>query len=484
MKKFWISAVVLVLVITCSLTLLSACREETDYDHTIVFYTTQGDELQSVTEKAIAEFETAHPGWKVEHYGSSSTGNYDVLRSQITKDIKNGNQPDLAYCYPDHVASYLSSKTVVDMNKYWDSEKKFEGVTLGFTDEEQDDFFDVFMEDGRADNFTNVQQYGYADDALLAIPFLKSTELMFYNKNALDALGLQPATTWEEMWTQCAKIKAQWPNVIPLAYDSEDNWFITICKQNGFGYTSNDPDEHYLWKNDTGLINYLQNLKTQYDKGYVITKYTLDATGNTYTNTLFTNGVGSPTDTGTGGGTVYCIGSSGGATYQDSNNKYKVGVAPIPGKDAQNVQAISQGPSLCMFRGGRGVSNPDEKEQMTWLFLKTLLKPEYLVQYSQKNGYNPCRQSSYTDVYVTNDDDEQVPYGEYLDSLANDPTAPITMRACAVARTMIDRFYTSPAFSGSSAAREVVRQVLVNVLNGDDPAAQLENAYYNCGGKN
>lgn len=510
MKKFLISAVAVVLILTCSLTLLGACtREETDYDHTIVFYSQQGQTLRNVTAEVITEFEAEHPGWKIEH--DTSAGSWDGLPKLITSDIGNGNQPDIAYCYPDHVASYLSTRTVVDLNKYWDSEETFGGETLGFTDAEQDDFIDVFMEDGMADNFSNVQQYGYADDALLAIPFVKSTELLYYNTDALKAMAewlwsqnrkddaklfaefdangkvtkVVPADTWDVMWKQCKLVKEHFPNVRTFTYDSEANWFITACKQNGWNYTSKDESEHYTWRNQTGLETFLSDLYTQYQNNYFITALTLDPSGQSYTSDEFTKGVGGDVDNGEGGGAIYCIGSSGGASYQNTNN-FTVGIAPIPGtktkvngNDVVNYSAISQGPSFCMFRGGHGVSNPDEKEKMTWLFMKKMLSPKWQVRFSQANGYNPSRESAYDYITGTNDDGDSVTYGALLDEASTTVT-----KATALARTLTDRFFTSPAFDGSSTARNMVETVIVNVLAGNNPKQVLQKAYEDCGGLN
>jgi hypothetical protein len=49
---------------------------------------------------------------------------------------------------------------------------------------------------------------------------------------------------------------------------------------------------------------------------------------------------------------------------------------------------------------------------------------------------------------------------------------------------MSDRFYTSPAFKGSSTAREQVGAALVYAIQSQKTAQEaLEDAYRNCGGK-
>ena len=203
-------------------------------------------------------------------------------------------------------------------------------------------------------------------------------------------------------------------------------------------------------------------LRDYYDSGYLTTQEDYQA----YTSALFTKGVED-------GGLVYCIGSSGGASHQDPAGKFQWGIAPIPGsvqKDGSvNYSAISQGPSLVMLKAGYNVANVEEKQLMTWLFVKELLDPTFQAAFSIASGYNPCRQSTFeVDAYIAHMSDKNS----------------ITAQAALVASTMTDRFFTSPAFKGSSTAREQVGSALVFVIQSQKDADEaLGDAYRNCGGK-
>ncbi|MBQ4620237.1 MAG: extracellular solute-binding protein, partial [Clostridia bacterium] len=70
---------------------------------TITFYNTMGSNLTTVLDAYIAEFNALYPNIKVEY---TSVGGYDDVRDQISKEIPEGIQPNIAYCYPDHVALY------------------------------------------------------------------------------------------------------------------------------------------------------------------------------------------------------------------------------------------------------------------------------------------------------------------------------------------------------------------------------------------
>lgn len=471
MKKLLGVLLILAVLLPCCLVLFTGCQEATDYEHTIVFYSSQGDALQKVTQNAIAEFEKKYPGWKVEHV---QVGNYDDVKDKIVSDFQGSQQPDVAYCYSDHVAQYLQTGKVYNLNDliglttqtiniYETLEddsvnESTKEVYVGYTEEEVADFVQGYYEEGYAYNYGGYAEYGYSDNDLLTLPFVKSTELMYYNKTALDALNLEPAKTWDELWTQCEALSIKYPTATPLAYDSEANWFITMCQQNGWDYTS-ATGSHYLFNNENTQA-WLQSLNDYYNLGYITTQELYGA----YTSALFTAGADN-------GGCIYCIGSSGGASYQDPGKAFEYGIARVPGtKDADgniNYSAISQGPSLVMLEAGNGVSNVEEKKIMTWLFVKELLDPTFQAAFAIASGYNPCRTSTY----------------EIEDYATHMAGKDITAVAANVAASMREEFFTSPAFVGSSMARTQVGNVVCYALTGSKtPAKALSDAVANCGG--
>ncbi len=189
----------------------------------IVFYNTMGSNLAAVLEKYIAEFNKLYPNITVV---STNVGNYDDCRDQISTEITVGNQPNIAYCYPDHVALYNLAKAVATLDDLIASEIEVahaDGTTevLGLTAEQIADFIPGYYNEGK--------QFG--DGLMYTMPLSKSTEVLYYNKTFFDANGLTVPTTWEELEAVCAAIKAIDPNSIPLGYDSESNWFITMCER-------------------------------------------------------------------------------------------------------------------------------------------------------------------------------------------------------------------------------------------------------------
>lgn len=435
--------------------------QESLLSKTIVFYSTQGDRLKAITQMAISSFEAKFPDWKVMHV---QVGGYDDLKERVGRNLNDGKQPDIAYCYGEHVPEYIESSKIINLNELIKSSETVLGANktryaVGYENDEIADFIYDYYQEGFASNYGDYDKYGYASTDLLTIPFAKSSELMYFNKTALDSLGLSPAQTWEELWSQCEIIKLRYPTATPLAYDSESNWFITTCRQNGWGYTSASAP-HYLF-NNVNTQAWLRQLSDYYNQGYVTTQNTYSG----YTSSLFIRGADN-------GGAIYCISSSSGASYLYPGSLFECGVAPVPGTKLAdgsiNYSTIAQGPSLVMFEPGYNVENGDEKKIMTFLFMKELLSPNFQAAFSMASVSNPVRSSVYT-----------IPsYVEYVNG--NDIVS-VTAR---VSYYMIGRYFTSPSFIGASTARSQVGNAMCYSLTGSKtPEKALSDAIDGCNGK-
>jgi multiple sugar transport system substrate-binding protein len=289
------------------------------------------------------------------------------------------------------------------------------------------------------------------------MPFSKSTEVLYYNKTFFDEHDLKVPTTWAELEDVCAKIKAIDKNSIPLGYDSEANWFITMTEQLNTPYTSATGD-HFLF--DTAENReFCAMFREWYLKGYVTTQEILGS----YTSSLFTS-----KDTTK---SYMSIGSSAGATHQrptkndDGSYPFEVGIAPIPQVDVNNPKVISQGPSVCIFDG-----HSDAEEEASWLFVKYLITSvEFQADFSIASGYVPVIKSVNTDPF----------YAQFL-SKANggEFIAALSAKVCL---EQADAYYVSPAFNGSSDARDQVGILLQACLLVDakvaDPMAEIKKLF-------
>ena len=413
---------------------------------TINFYHTMGANLREVLDAYILEFNKLYPNITIVH---DQVGGYDDVRDQISKEILAGNQPHIAYCYPDHVAMYNSAEAVTTLDGLIDSTieiTRADGTkeVLGLTAEQKADFIPGYYNEGK--------QFG--DGLMYTMPLSKSTEVLYYNKTFFDEHKLTVPTTWDELEAVCAKIKEIDPTSIPLGYDSESNWFITMCEQLQSPYTSANGD-HFLFDNETNR-EFVERFNGWFQKGYLTTQTLYKA----YTSGLFVAQEGTRS--------YMSIGSSAGATHQrptmvNGEYPFEVGIATVPQADANNKKVISQGPSLCIFQK----ANPQEVIA-SWLFVKFLTTTvEFQAEFALASGYVPVLKSvSQHPVYAA--ELEKANGGDFITSLA-----------AKVCLEQADYYYTSPAFVGSSVARTQVGSLIANCLTmtGSDVKQQIAQAF-------
>lgn len=429
---------------------------------TISFYHCMGSALRDILADGIEEFNKTYPNIKVL---ATSFGDYPGVRDQISTEIASGRAPSLAYCYPDHVALYNKSKTVLPLDGWIASTETASGSNelMGMTQAQIDDYVPIYWNEGKI-----------YDDAgtMYTLPMLKSTELLYYNKTYFDANpSLKVPTTWDEMEETCQQIleieSAKEGGLksnpcIPLGYDSSANWFITMTEQLNSGYTTNEKGNYFTFNNEENR-EFVERFRGWYQSGYVTTEEIFGS----YTSDLFTQTVPDKTKC------FMCIGSSAGAGYQcpkvlqdGKTYPFEVGVAMIPQKDTlENLEAagevpqmISQGPSICLFK-----KQDTQEVAAAWLFSKFLTSNvKFQAKCSMNNGYTPAIQSI----------KDNSTYKGFLDKA--DGNKYLQASAVQLTMEMKNYYFVSPAFNGSSAARDEMatlmkncfRQEMTNVTTG------------------
>jgi len=395
------------------------------------------------------------------------TGDYDTLKSNMINAITAGDFPNLVQGYPDHVAEYLNGNAVQNLNPYIYSQN------WGLNgDDALDDIIASYLEENT--------QYD-ANGTFYSLPFNKSTEVMIYNKTIFDELELDVPETWQDILEiapqletkgrEIARQKVLAANpgktaaeladeiasaeglVVPAAYDSTGNAFITFARQFGGAYTSlnfSTFEGEFLWNTNAQTFAAMQFLKDNKD---VITLP--EFWDQNYASTPFVNQQ-----------TFVTIGSSAGVTYNVPSSGFEIGVAPVPyNEDMPDEKAvIQQGTNVSMMDIGSA-----QEKLASWLFLKYLISTEVTTHWAMNTGYLPVRTSAYTSTE----------YQTFLNnpSTTNAKSAAIANAANAAYQQSSYMFF-DPAFIGSSRARTQVGLALERVMLGDgDIQEALDNAY-------
>jgi multiple sugar transport system substrate-binding protein len=164
-------------------------------------------------------------------------------------------------------------------------------------------------------------------------------------------------------------------------------------------------------------------------------------------------------------GSVFGIGSTGGAGYQWSEN-FETGIAQLPQNPNGKKAVISQGPSICMLSKDNA-----QEEVAAWLFLKFITTDAASqAKFAQASGYIP----------VTTSAQNAPEYKKYLEAASGTSQDGCRALAAKVAVEQSDKYFTSPTFVGSSQARDEVGNIIVNVLKGTAVQAAFDQAVQNC----
>ena len=434
----------------------------------ITIWTTYNDTYQAILNNCIEEFKTIEKNVTIKNI--KQQGSYDDLKKMCVDGFAVDNYPDIVSAYPDSVADFINNFKALDIQPYMENKE------YGWTEDDLDDIPESIIEAGQK----------YAMPGTYSLPCSKSTEAMYYNQDVLIGLNLssvdptinngQPLNdtylqnlTWEELFeklvpaldaydqAQTADRKiidrdtyADWAWV---GYDSDDNLFITLAEQYGYGYTSLDPvtGKGKIDFDNDGMKNLMKKFAGYNKQHYFTTKGVIIENVN-YRSTK--------------DAMLFSIGSTGGVKYQfDSGNAHNVGVAPIPQAAGKPKKVISQGPDFAFLD-----HNNENRAKATWLFYKFFTSTRYNSAWALATGYSPIRYS----VMETKD------YQDYADASTKDPQTLDRLYALNAnyAGNAAEFFFTSPVFKGSSEARNQVATIFAScVTAGDNLDSQIDGIF-------
>ncbi len=392
----------------------------------------------------------------------SYQGGYDDIRSKVSQGFATANVPTMAVAYPDHVATYLgqAQNNVYEISQFFSDKEVGFGKQSYLGDKaayDEDDILEAYLDEGRH----------YGIEGTYSYPLMKSSEVMFYNKDAVDKIlqmipedflpdasrtsaeAFLDSLSWDDLLTVAeyalqnkAKILDTLEN--PVWYDSDANLFISKMYQKDIDFTSIDEAGHGKLEFETGAARaeteaMVNSLAEAAKKGLLTTK----GVKGTYGSTAFGEGK-----------CIFEIGSSGGAGYNEpSGAAFNYGVTMVPPSD-DNPLYVSQGPDIAFIRNP-GVSDEVNalRVKYAWQFAKYLTNPDtnvYLCTYGSE-GYVPVRYSAYeTEEYQT-----FLREGELIADTSR------------VLTNKIDgKFLVTDVFIGSAELREQVGGVLTQVFSG------------------
>ena len=417
---------------------------DTSRQYEVVFWA-KNDTNKTQTDiykQAIEDFQQLYPNITVT---MRLYTNYGDIYNDVITNISTGTTPNVCITYPDHIATYLTGdNVVVPLDELFADERYgLGGSELLYEGPAQEEIVPQFLDECRLGG------------TYYAIPYMRSTEACYINKDFVEALGYEvpDVLTWDFIWEVSEAAAATkgadgiyslngQKVLIPFLYKSTDNMMIQMLRQQGAGYSTQTGDIQLFNDTTTGLL--------------------LDIADHTAKGAFSTFKIsGYPANFLNAGQCVFAVDSTAGSTWMgcdaplmdiaaDEVVDFDTEVRMVPQFDPENPQMISQGPSICIF------NKEDPQEVLaSWLFAQYLLTDEVQIAYSQTEGYVP----------VTTRAQNDAGYQDYLSRAGedNDTHYAVKLQAVQLLLDHLDDTFVTAVFNGSASLRDAAGQLIEDV---------------------
>ncbi|MCP1313461.1 MULTISPECIES: ABC transporter substrate-binding protein [unclassified Halomonas] len=333
--------------------LLSAAQANAEVDLTMYYPVSVGGALTGVIDELVEAFESEHPEISVD---AIYAGNYDDTRVRAMSAIEAGDTPALSVMFSIDLFELIEQGAIVAFDD------------LVETDEERawlDGFYPGLMENGRLDGKT----YG--------IPFQRSTIVLYWNKDAFEAAGLDPDTppeNWDEMAEMAATLREasgnQWGVMVPST--GYPYWmFQAFAYQNGHRLMNEAGTEVYF--DDPAAVEALEYWVTLAESGVM-------PSGTIEWGTLRQNFLEQST--------AMMWHTTGNLSAVKSDADFDFGVAMLPAKTQRG--SPTGGGNFYIF-----ADTSEEEQRAAMTFIRWMTAPERAADWSIETGYMGVSPAAY-----------------------------------------------------------------------------------------
>lgn len=347
-------------------TMLAACPVNADDALHLTFYypVNVGGDAAKLIEDICADFNEENPDIVVEPV---YTGNYDDTVTKIQTAVQGGNPPDVFVSLATQRFTMASTGMAMPLDELIAADPEGEEYIA--------DFLPGFMEDS------------YVDGSIYSIPFQRSTEIVYYNKDKFAEAGLDPdapPTTWDELVEYAKKLTTDDCYGVGIALNSGSaQWTFT-----GFAL-ENSADGKMLMSEDGKEVyfNTPENIEAL--------QFWLDLQNE---HKVMAEGIVQWTDLPTqflAGEVAMIYHTTGNMANINSNATFDFGTCFMPGN--KQLGAATGGGN---FYISSGIS--EDRVQAAWKFIKFATETERAAQWSLDTGYVATRQSCFETDLIKN----------------------------------------------------------------------------------
>lgn len=395
------------------------------------------------------------------------SGDYNTIfanEKMALQDKASDSWGDLVVCYPDHVVDYmLTYRAVAKLDDLMNDPK------IGFSEADYEDFTTA-----ASDQF----DITFPRTGKFVLPFSTSTECMFYNPVVLTLTlpgvngGNQITTdyinnlTWDEFfnvfcpalinYNETAEVKilatkddkgaAQDYGI--LGYRDDNNFFITLCEQYGYGYTHVDEESHqaYLDFNKKETRDLMKVFNQAKNSHFITSDGAVGGAG--IQSWLKENR------------SLFYVASTGGISYTQAAIEgcdWEIECGRLPQASNEHQKMISQGGSWCILE--HDGANKAKRVRGAFEFYRYMTETKQCTRWAAQSGYYPIRKSTTRSNAWAKLIDEYDDEGEPKTGIDL-----LTARNAKYCETYDRILYTNAVFKGSATARTEVDGLMTKVL--------------------
>ena len=342
----------LVVIAVSCLSLATAAQAKTDL--TMYYPVAVGGPLTKIVDSMVTDFMKENPDVNV---NAIYAGNYNDARIKALAALKSGKPAQLSVMFSIDIYELIEQDAIVAFDDVVETAEEKAWLNS---------FYPALMENGR----TAGKTWG--------IPFQRSTIVMYYNKDAFKAAGLdpdQPPATWDELTAAGKKLTkadgSQWGAMIPST--GYPYWmFGALTMQNNQVLMNDAGNETYF---DSPAV--VEALQYWLDLG---SKHKIMPAGTIEWGTLRKNFLEEKT--------AIMWHSTGNLTTVKKKATFDFGVAMLPAQKRRGTP--TGGGNFYIFKK----TTPEQRKAAVKL-IKFMTSPDLSAEWSMKTGYMGVSQAAY-----------------------------------------------------------------------------------------
>ncbi|MEK4484255.1 ABC transporter substrate-binding protein [Psychrobacillus sp. FSL H8-0484] len=335
---------------------------ETEEKQVVTFWHSMGGKGQEALNKIVEEYNTSQDGIQV---NAEYQGTYDESLTKFNAVAGSDSAPTVIQTFEIGTMSMINSGQITPIQEFVDA-----------------DNYDM---SGLEKNITN---YYSLDGTFYSMPFNSSTPVMYYNKDAFKAAGLDPEAppaTFEEVEEASKKIVESNPEMKGFALQAYGWLWEQLLANQGA----------QLLNNDNGRTETPTEIGWTEEEGKSILEWVKRMVDDKTFANYGTNGDNMMAGFLAGDVSMFLQSSASSRDVID-NAPFEVGIAYLPHpEDKERQGVVIGGASLWMIDG-----KSEEEQKAAWEFMKYLQTPEIQAEWHVGTGYFAINPAAYEEQVV------------------------------------------------------------------------------------